>query len=88
MEKKNIFNAVGKTIYRIRQRMEMKKVNSQKWSVEYAEEHFRRIQICIGGLADEKLEEVVREYKEATAVLGDAILITDIKKETFYFLLK
>ncbi|NBI89258.1 glycosyltransferase [Lachnospiraceae bacterium] len=90
MEKKNIFNAVGKTIYRIRQRMEMKKVNSQKWSVEYAEEHFRRIQICIGGLADEKLEEVVREYKEATAVLGDAILITDIKKEengyeTYYY---
>ena len=54
MKNKDISNIVGKTVYRIRQRLEMKKVNSQKWSAEYAEEQPRRIQICIGGLAVEK----------------------------------
>ena len=36
MKNKDISNIVGKTVYRIRQRLEMKKVNSQKWSAEYA----------------------------------------------------
>lgn len=90
MKNKDISNIVGKTVYRIRQRLEMKKVNSQKWSAEYAEEQPRRIQICIGGLADEKRKELVMEYKKATAVLGDAVWIADIKEEkngyvTYYY---
>ena len=90
MKNKDISNIVGKTVYRIRQRLEMKKVNSQKWSAEYAKEQPRRIQICISGLADEKRKELVMEYKKATAVLGDAVWIADIKEEkngyvTYYY---
>lgn len=90
MERKNLIRAIRNAASKLKQRALTTKANQEKWSIEYASGQPRRIQICIDGLTSDKRKELIEQYVEATKVLGDSVVISDIEKPerdyiTYYY---
>lgn len=73
-----------KLIYRKLAKLRRKMIESRKqitqvdaWNFEYSLLQPRRIQLCIGGNADDKAE-YIDQYKEKLALFGDDIIVLDI----------
>ena len=80
MEKKNFFRALRVAAYKIRERVKTVKTSHEKWDIAYASGQARRIQICIDGLNCGKRSELIEQYRKATEVLGDSLVVSDVEK--------